>query len=42
MAFKLCEAAQKKWQRLHHSEKLAEVIEGVQFVNGKEKVQDAA
>ncbi|MDY7033746.1 MAG: transposase [Thermodesulfobacteriota bacterium] len=42
MAFKLCEAAQKRWQRLHHSEKLAEVIEGVQFVNGKEKVQDAA
>ena len=42
MAFKLCQSAQKRWQRLHRSEKLAEVIEGVKFVNGIEKLQDAA
>jgi transposase-like protein len=33
-AFKLCQSAQKRWQRLHHSEKLAEVIKGIKFVNG--------
>lgn len=42
MAFKLCQSAQKRWQRLHRSEKLAEVIEGVKFVNGIEKIQAAA
>jgi transposase-like protein len=42
MAFKLCQSAQKRWQRLHHSERLAEVIEGVKFVNGIEEIQDAA
>ena len=42
MAFKLCQSAQKRWQRLHHSEMLAEVIEGVKFVNGVKKIQDAA
>jgi len=34
MAFKLCQSAQKRWQRLHRSERLASVIEGVEFVNG--------
>lgn len=34
MAFKLCQCAEKKWIRLHHPERLAEVIEGVIFVNG--------
>ncbi len=42
MAFKLCQSAEKRWQRLHHSEKLAEVIEGVIFVSGIKKIQDAA
>ena len=42
MAFKLCQSAQKRWQRLHHSEKLAEVIKGVKFVNGVEKNRNAA
>jgi transposase-like protein len=34
MAFKLCQCAQKRWIRLHHPERLAEVIRGVNFVNG--------
>jgi transposase-like protein len=34
MAFKLCQSAQKKWIRLHHPERLAEVIRGVKFVDG--------
>ena len=42
MAFKLCQSAQKRWQRLHHSEKLAEVIKGVKFVDGIEKNRNAA
>ena len=42
MAFKLCQSAQKRWQRLHHSEKLAEVIKGVKFVDGIEENRNAA
>jgi hypothetical protein len=42
MAFKLCQSAQKRWQRLHHSEKLAEVIKGVKFINGIEENRNAA
>ena len=42
MAFKLCQSAQKRWQSLHHSEKLAEVIEGGKFVNGIEENRNAA
>jgi putative transposase len=34
MAFKLCRSAQKKWIRLHHPKRLAELIRGVKFVNG--------
>lgn len=34
MAFQLCRCAQKRWIRLHHPERLAEVIRGVKFVNG--------
>jgi transposase-like protein len=34
MAFKLCLCAQKRWIRLHHRERLAEVVRGVNFVNG--------
>ena len=42
MAFKLCQSAQKRWQRLHHSERLAAVIKGVKFVNGIEENRNAA
>lgn len=34
MAFKLCQSAQKRWRKLNRLEMLAEVIEGVQFVDG--------
>ena len=42
MAFKLCQCAQKRWIRLHHPERLAEVIRGVNFVNGVEENRIAA
>ena len=42
MAFKLCQSAQNRWQRLHSSKKLAEVIRGVKFVNGIEEERIAA
>lgn len=42
MAFKLCQCAQKRWIRLHHPERLAEVIKGVKFVNGIEEKRIAA
>jgi putative transposase len=34
MAFQLCRCAQKRWIKLHHPERMAEVIRGVQFVDG--------
>ena len=37
MAFKLCQCAQRNWQRLHSSNKLAEVVRGVKFINGIEE-----
>ena len=42
MAFKLCQCAQKRWIRLHHPQRLAEVIRGVKFVNGVEEKRIAA
>jgi putative transposase len=42
MAFKLCQSAQRRWQRLHSYKILGKVIRGVQFVNGIEKIQNAA
>jgi putative transposase len=42
MAFKLCQCAQKKWQRLHSHKKLAKVIKGVKFINGIEELRNAA
>lgn len=42
MAFQLCRCAQKRWIRLHYPKKLAEVIKGVQFVNGIMEIEDAA
>ena len=41
MAFKLCKCAQKNWIRLHHYEKLGQLVEGIKFVNGVEE-RDAA
>ena len=34
MAFELCRSAQKRWIRLHHPERLGEVIRGINFVDG--------
>lgn len=34
MVFKLCGSAEKRWRRIHGFDRLAEVIEGVRFVNG--------
>ena len=42
MAFQLCRCAQKRWIRLHHPERLGEVIRGVKFVNGIEENRIAA
>jgi len=42
MVFKLTCSAQKRWHRLHKSEKLADVITGVKFVNGVTKKGEAA
>jgi len=42
MAFKLCECAQKKWQRLYGYRKLCKVIRGVKFINGIEEIRNAA
>jgi len=42
MAFQLCRCAQKKWIRLHHPERLGEVIRKVKFVNGIEENRIAA
>jgi hypothetical protein len=42
MAFKLCQCAQNRWIRLYHPKRLADVIEGIKFVNGLEKMRVAA
>ena len=42
MAFKLCQCAQKTWQRLHSHKLLGKVIRGVVFVNGIEEIRNAA
>jgi len=42
MDFKLCQCAQKRRIRLHHPQRLAEVIRGVKFVNGVEEKRVAA
>ena len=34
MAFQLCRYAQKRWIKLHHPERLGEVIRGIKFVDG--------
>ena len=42
MAFKLCQCAQKRWQRLHSHKQLAKVIKGVRFIDGIEEIRNAA
>jgi putative transposase len=38
MAFQLCRCAEKRWQKISAVKKLAKVIEGVQFVDGVERI----
>lgn len=38
MVFQLCQAAEKNWRRLSAPTRFAQVIEGVEFINGEEKV----
>jgi hypothetical protein len=40
MAFKLMETAQKKWFRLRGYKLLADVINGIKFVNGIKQTGD--
>jgi len=42
MAFKLCQSAQKKWRKLNRSDMMAEVVEGVKFVDGVRQERIAA
>ena len=42
MAFKLCKCAEKRWIKLYHPKRLAEVIRGVKFVNGLKENRIAA
>ena len=42
MAFRLCQCAEKRWIRLHHPQRLAEIVRGVKFVNGIEEKRIAA
>ena len=42
MAFKLCQCAQGRWQRLHSHKQLAKVIRGVKFNDGIEEIRNAA
>lgn len=42
MAFKLCQCAEKKWRKLFASNRVAEVIEGVRFVDGISEKELAA
>ncbi len=34
MVFKLCESAEKRWRRIHGFKQLADVIEGIKFIDG--------
>ena len=42
MAFQLCRCAQKRWVRLHHPERLGDIINGVKFVDGSVEQRIAA
>lgn len=38
MAYKLCRCAEKRWQKINGIDKLTKVVEGVEFVDGEERV----
>lgn len=38
MAYKLCRCAEKRWQKISGIDKVKKVIEGVEFVDGEERV----
>lgn len=42
MVFRLCQCAEKKWRRLDGSNLMADVIEGIKFVNGTREERMAA
>lgn len=42
MAFKLCQSAEKRWRRLRGYKQLADIIEGVKFINGISEKEIAA
>lgn len=42
MVFKLCQSASKTWRKLDGSNQLADIIEGVKFVNGERQERAAA
>jgi len=42
MAFQLVRCAEKTWRRLRGYQRLAEVIAGIEFVNGEQKTRKAA
>ncbi len=42
MVFKLCQSAEKRWRRLQGYRRIAEVVEGLQFVDGEKQKQIAA
>jgi len=42
MVFKLCQSASKTWRKLDGSNQLADVIDGVKFVNGERQERAAA
>jgi len=42
MVFKLSLSAQARWRRLNKPERLAELIEGVKFVDGIKQEKEAA
>ena len=42
MAFKLCQSAERKWQKLHGFKRLAEVIDGTKFIDGISEKEIAA
>jgi transposase-like protein len=42
MAFKLCKSAEERWIKLHHHERLGQLIEGIKFVDGIKQERTAA
>ena len=42
MVFKLCQSAQKRWRRLQGYKRIADVVRGVQFIDGESQERIAA